>query len=78
MYGSPNILYKTAYRIVGSDNAAGHPEGTACYRFVGHDYGCAREDTEHFRRDFVSMTLNLDGSGPFFTAPADGLEVINE
>ena len=57
-----------------ASSSAGHPVGTVCYEFHGHDYGCSREDTEFSGVSHISMTLNADGSGPYFTIPVEDLE----
>jgi hypothetical protein len=62
------------FTLLSDDNASHHPAGTVCYEFFGHDYGCCREDTEATGREFITLTLNADGSGPFFTCPCDSLE----
>lgn len=57
------------YTLKSDKNARGYPAGTKCYEFKGHDYGCAREDTHGTGVPWISMTLNANGTGPFFTAP---------
>ncbi len=60
--------------ITNDTSSAGHPAGTKCYEFHGHDYGCAREDTMYSGVSHISMTLNEDGSGPYFTIPLEDLD----
>lgn len=55
-------------------SSAGHPVGTQCYVFNGHDYGCAREDTFYSGVSHISMTLDPDGRNPYFTIPVEDLE----
>lgn len=63
-----------SYTLKSEENNGRHPAGTVCYEFHGHDYGCAREDTEATRIPHISMTLNEDGSGPFFTVATNQLD----
>ena len=60
--------------LLNDDNAGHYPAGTICYEFHGHDYGCCRDDTMAEGREFITLTLKADGSGPFFTCPCDSLE----
>lgn len=62
------------FTLISDDNAGHHPTGTVCYEFTGHDYGCCRDDTVAERREFITLTLNADGRGPFFTCPCDSLD----
>ena len=65
---------KQPHTIIAEGNAAGHPIGTVCYEFNGHDYGCARDDTRATGEPWVSMTLDPEGKGPYFTAAVRYLE----
>jgi hypothetical protein len=62
-----------AMKITAEGNSAGHPAGTVCYEFHGHDYGCAREDTAYTGVPHIALTLNPDNAGPFFTCPVETL-----
>jgi hypothetical protein len=44
------------YRTLKASTSMGHPVGTICYPFTGHDYGCAREDTRETGVAHVAMT----------------------
>ena len=43
--------------------------GTVVYDCFSHDYGLSNDDTRATGVDHVSVTLNKDGSYPFFTVP---------
>ena len=50
-----------------------HKAGTVVYKSEKHDYGLARDDTNTYGFVHISVTLNEDGSYPFFTVPVDSL-----
>lgn len=53
-------------------DAANEPEavaGTIVYGCAHHDYGLASDDTRATGVPHMSVTLNSDGSYPFFTVP---------
>ena len=68
------VVPRRAYTIKALGNSMGHPVGTVCYEFHGHDYGCAREDTQGMGEPYIAMTLNADATGPFFTAACSSLD----
>jgi len=51
----------------------GHPAGTIVFDSWGHDYGCANDDSRSSGVEHTSVTLNADGSYPFFTVPRQHL-----
>lgn len=53
------------------------PIGTIVYKLTKHDYGLARDDTDHTGIHHISVTLKPDGDYPSFTIPRDFLEEIN-
>lgn len=56
-----------------------HKAGTTVYSSKFHDYGLARDDTRITGVQHVSVTLNADGSYPFFTVPErDLVRVVDE
>lgn len=48
--------------------------GSTIYSINGWDYGLAKDDTRMTGVEHVSVTLNSDGSSPFFTIPRADLE----
>lgn len=52
-----------------------HPAGTRVYDYHGIDYGLRREDEQMTGIAHNVVTLEKDGSGPFFTVPVTYLEV---
>jgi hypothetical protein len=65
-----------AYRIL---KAPSHHEiaiGTIVYEQTSHDYGLARDDTEHTGIEHITVTLNSNGDYPGFTIPRRYLEPI--
>lgn len=55
-----------------------HPVNTVVYPFSGHTYGLVYEDTEATGLEHTAVTLNADGSGPFFTVPVNELDPVND
>ncbi len=49
-------------------------KGSMVYAITGHDYGLASDDTRLTGVKHMSVTLNADGSYPFFTVPESSLE----
>jgi hypothetical protein len=43
--------------------------GTIVYLLAAYDGGCASDDTRITGIEHTSVTLNADGSPPFFTVP---------
>ncbi len=43
--------------------------GTIVYKCAYHDYGLARDDTNHTGIEHISVTLKPDGDYPSFTIP---------
>jgi hypothetical protein len=68
-YKKPYKLLKGGLKHLGKQDKDGPKIGDTVYRCSGHDYGCARDDTSVSGEQYVSMTLNADGSYPFFTVP---------
>lgn len=62
------------YRVIKRGGANIQEVGAIVYRFIGHDYGLAREDTRHSDKLHVTVTLWPMGDGPFFTIPLECLE----
>lgn len=54
-----------------------HPEGTIVYPCTKYDYGAANDDTDATGIYHISVSLNEDGSYPFFTIPQDDLVLIS-
>ena len=50
-----------------------HKAGTVVYEFIGHDYGCRRDDEWCTKTPHSVVTLESDGSGAFFTVPTEVL-----
>lgn len=48
--------------------------GTIVYRYGGYDYGCSNDDRRYTGIEHEAMTLQPDGSGPFFTVPVPDME----
>jgi len=48
--------------------------GDTVHRCLGHDYGCAAEDTRSLGIEHISVTHKQDGDYPFFTVPVADLE----
>jgi hypothetical protein len=53
-------------------------KGTIVYSCHGCDYGCANDDTRMTGVEHTSMTLNEDGSYPFFTHPRHMLKPLED
>lgn len=51
--------------------------GTLVYECEECDYGCARDDSRMLDTPCISVTLNKDGSYPFFVAPRTALMPIS-
>lgn len=51
--------------------------GDTVYKSAKHDYGLARDDSNHFNEDYISVTHKADGDYPFFTVPERLLERID-
>jgi hypothetical protein len=47
--------------------------GSKVYEFLGHDFGCASEDTRNTGREHISVTLDSEGNDGSFTVPLDEL-----
>lgn len=50
------------------------PAGSTVYQYTGYDYGLAKDDTQITGWQHMSVTLNRDGSTPFFTIPVKDLD----
>lgn len=50
-----------------------HKAGTEVFMYRGHDYGLTRDDRNFTGEEHYAVTLNSDGSGPFFTVPESKL-----
>ena len=50
-----------------------HKTGTTVYDQSGHDYGLAHDDTMISGIEYITVTLNSDGSYPGFTVPVKDL-----
>ena len=53
-----------------------HAAGTVCYKCKWVDYGCSSDDERSTGIEHWAMTLNADGSYPFFTAPVNILREV--
>lgn len=51
-----------------------HKAGTQVYPYHGYDYGLCGDDERVTGLEHVAVTLNADGSAPFFTVPQNDLE----
>jgi hypothetical protein len=51
--------------------------GTTVYQCGFHDYGLARDDTNHTGIEHKSVTLDPTGDYPFFTAPVHSLQKVD-
>jgi hypothetical protein len=52
--------------------------GTIVYGCLQCDYGCANQDSRHFKKPYASFTLKEDGGYPFFTMPVSDVERVIE
>ena len=50
-----------------------HEAGTEVYAYKGHTYGLVEDDTAGTGIIHTAVTLNSDGSTPFFTVAIDDL-----
>jgi hypothetical protein len=50
--------------------------GSVVYACAYYDYGVADDDTRLSGKPHISVTLNSNGSYPFFTVPEDAVEQI--
>lgn len=66
------------FRVLRADRSANKTleAGMIVYRCSGPDYGCSGDDTRMTGIEHVAMTLNEDGSYPFFTIPKEDLEEV--
>lgn len=48
--------------------------GDTVYEFLGHDFGCVRDDMLCGGLTTKAVTLSLDENFPFFTVPVEDLE----
>lgn len=65
------------YRMLkDSDLEPSAKAGMTVYACAGYDYGLADHDTRVTGIEHKSVTLNSDGSYPFFTMPASDIEPI--
>lgn len=53
-----------------------HKAGTVAHEFTGRDYGCKTADELDTGFVHLLLTVNADGSGPFFTIPVTDVEEI--
>lgn len=53
-------------------------KGDIVYEYIGHDYGLSRDDTKATGHLHKSVTLEENGSGPFFTIPVHNLVEIHD
>lgn len=53
-------------------------QGTYVFECNGHDYGCANDDTRNTGKEHISVTLNIDGSYPFFTVPVEDIVEVQD
>lgn len=53
-------------------------KGTIVYDFKYYDYGCSYEDTMRTNIEHIAVTMNTEGSYPFFTVPRPDLKEIKE
>lgn len=53
-----------------------YPKETLCYDYLGYDYGLVEDEFKFTREWHKAVTLNKDGSAPFFTVPVSSLELI--
>jgi hypothetical protein len=67
-------MTRQAYKL--TKDRFDHAAGSTVYLCSGHDYGCARDDTNTTGVYHVSVTLKADGSYPFFTVPERDLQPI--
>lgn len=51
-----------------------HKAGTVIYDFNGHDYGCSSDDSFYTQKPHMTVTLDPEGGGPFFTVPVEDVE----
>ena len=52
-----------------------HEAGTVVYAYDGHTYGCVSDDEDATGVEHTAVTLNSDGSIPFFTVPVTDIAV---
>lgn len=51
-----------------------YSKGTVVYMYDGYDYGLSYDDSQVSGDPHISVTLNKNGSAPFFTTPVDYLD----
>lgn len=64
--------------VIGSSAGQEQQKGDIVYEFIGHDYGLARDDSIATGTIHTSVTIEADGSSPFFTVPVHNLEEIHD
>lgn len=63
------------FKIINNSRSAVPTElGEKVYTSVGHDYGCASQDTRYTGVEHVSVTRDPASKYPFFTIPMKDLE----
>jgi len=50
--------------------------GDTVYEFIGHDYGCVRDDMTYGGIESIAVVAHTDTEAPFFTVPVSDLEEI--
>lgn len=64
--------------VMGSAAGQSHEKGDIVYECLQYDYGVAHDDTRATGVPHTSVTLEEDGSYPFFTVPTHNLEEIHD
>lgn len=52
------------------------PKGSTAYDYMGCDYGCSSDDSRILGEEYITITDQADGSGPFNTCPSRLLKEI--
>lgn len=52
--------------------------GETVYEFIGHDFGCAREDSIDLNTPCIAVTRSPDGDNPFLVVPLHCLKENSE
>ena len=50
--------------------------GDTVYEFLGHDFGCVRDDMAYGGIETIAVVAHTDQRAPFFTVPVEDLEEI--
>lgn len=64
--------------VIGSAAGQEQQKGDIVYEFIGYDYGLSRDDSIATGTIHTSVTIEADGSGPFFTVPVHNLEEVHD